>query len=273
MSNNILILGNGFIGSNLYSYFSQYDNTIVTNRHTFDITRSETYNNVPWSQFNTIIYTIGIKDVPYCEKQPDIAFDINANYISNIFSLINAQTKFIYISTDYVFDGISGNYKEDSETKPTTIYGCSKLKGELISRQHDNYIVIRTSGVYGNGCMWLSKLLSSLDSSQKIECYTNIYNTPTYAMNLAEMIKNLINEDFTGTIHLAGSSVVNRLDLYTTVATIFGRDTSILYGGQSTNNRFPNNLSLCNKKYATLFNRSPDDIRTGLSRLKSNYAY
>lgn len=273
MNKKILILGNGFIGSNLYNYFQSKYDTTITNRSILDILNPETYKNINWHKFDIIIYTIGLKDVPFCELNPKLSFDINGNYIDKLFPLILNTTKFIYISTDYVFDGNIGNYSEFSETIPSTIYGKSKLKGEQITHKHPNHIIARTSAVYGDGCIWLKKLISTLDSNNTMECYMDIYNTPTYSINLAEMLDCLFINDFCGKIHICGSSSVNRLDFYSTIATIFNRSPYQLYGGFAPPNRFPMNLTLSNKKYCSLFKNIPNDIVTGLTRLKSNYAH
>lgn len=269
----ILILGNGFIGSNLYKYFilkTKY-NTIITNKKEVDIIDINTINNYfKYNNFDYIIYSIGIKDIKKCENNQDLAYAVNTTGISNIIKNLNTNTKIIYISTDYIFDGKSGNYSENSIPNPKTFYGKSKLLGEEYCLKHENSIVVRTSGVYGRGCLWLSNLIDSLKNKERINCFSDVYNSPTYAINLADMINDLINIDYRGIINLCGNTKINRYDLYTTVASIFNEDTHLLGFGKSSG-QFPKDISLDNTLYKKLLNKIPDTVNIGLNKFKNEY--
>jgi dTDP-4-dehydrorhamnose reductase len=273
MSKKILILGNGFIGKNLYTYFISKYNTTITSKKDIDITNIESVkyylNN---KNFDYVIYAIGIKDITECEKYPDKAYSINSNGVANVIKHLNRTTKFIYISTDYVFDGNIGGYSENSISLPSTAYGQSKLVGEQYALQHNNSIVVRTSGVYGENCLWLKNLLISLSEKKETVCFSDVYNTPTYAINLAEMIDDIINTTFLGVIHLSGNTRNNRYELYSSVATIFERDRSLLSSGIS-NGKFPKDISLNNSLYKQITKKIPDTVINGLTRLKNEHQH
>ena len=165
-----------------------------------------------------------------------------------------------------MFDGKEGNYAEICTPRPSTIYGYSKLLGEFLSKKHDNYTIIRTSGVYGKNCLWLNNLLQDLDENKEINCYSDIYNSPTYVLNLSEMIDDLLGINFTGTVNLCGSTRCNRYDLYSQVATIFGKDKKLLIAGKS-NGDFPKDVSLTHTLYSIYNKKIPDSISIGLKRL------
>ena len=273
MSKNILILGNGFIGKNLYSYFVSKYNTTITSKKDIDITKTESVKNyLSNKNFDYVIYSIGIKDIAECEKYPDKAYAINSSGVANVIKYLNKNTTFIYISTDYVFDGNTGGYSENSISIPSTTYGQSKLIGEQHSLQHNKSIVVRTSGVYGENCLWLKNLLVSLSEKKETVCFSDVYNTPTYAINLAEMIDDIININFVGVIHLSGNTRNNRYELYSSVATIFERDLSLLSSGLS-DGKFPKDISLSNNLYKQITKKIPDSVTSGLIRLKNEHQY
>lgn len=270
MSKKIIIIGNGFIGSNLYTYFSNKYNTILSSRNLLDINNEQNIKHfLSNNDHSHIIYAAGMKDVKYCETHKDYALSVNSYGVHKILQYKNIHSKFIYISTDYVFDGDNGNYSENDLPNPLTFYGKSKLLGELITKYYtNNNIVIRTSGVYGKKCPWMSWLIQQLQENKNIECYANVINSPTYVINLAEMIDDIcINGviNFSGTINLSGPSL-NRYQLYQSVARAYNMNEQLLYGGLDDNN-FPRDISLNTDLYTTLTYKTPNDIKTGLERL------
>ena len=190
--------------------------------------------------------------------------DTNSNSLVNISKYLTNE-KFIYLSTDYVFDGHKGLYKENDTTNPNTIYGKSKLLGETNSLTYfSNPIVVRTSGVYGKGCKWIEWLLTTSD--KEISCFIDVYNSPTYVYDLAEMIINVIKQDFRGIVNLAGSDVVNRYELYSEVFKYKKNTITNLTKGTS-NNTFPKNISLDVSLYRGIVNKTPMSIEQGLKAL------
>jgi dTDP-4-dehydrorhamnose reductase len=248
----ILLVGNGFIGSNLNLYLSKKKFTYLTNKKELDVLSKDSINNffLNNSSYTHIIYCAGIKDVRYCEKNEEQAFLINSKGVENILDVANKQ-KFIYLSTDYVFNGADGNYLEDSPTNPQTAYGRSKLAGEKSTLLYENSLVIRTSGVYGKGCKWLDDLLQNLKNKNKIVCFSDVYNTPTYVDNLGEMILDVI--EFKGIINLSGFETYNRYDLYKEVASSFNFEEKNLISG-FCDILIPKNLSLNTDKYKKITN-------------------
>lgn len=265
----ILIIGNGFIGKHLYRLFSDKFKVTLTNRSILDITDHNSIKTNLQNKYNYVIFAAGIKDVRYCEKNIVKTFQANTHSIQSIAKYIDKQTKFLHISTDYIFDGYSGDYSENDSANPLTVYGKSKLEAEkIITDNLPNYINLRTAGVYSFDCGWLNWLLSEFRAGHKVEAYNNVYNTPTSIDNLAEMIYDTIDFDFTGTIHLSGSERTNRYDLFSYVARTLGYSQNLLI---STVNKdiFPYDVSLNCEKYTKLTNKTPDNIFQGLSKILS----
>jgi len=117
--------------------------------------------------------------------------------------------KLIYISSDAVFDGIKGNYKEGDETNPITNYGRAKLAAETVIRKNlKNFIIIRTSYIYGKGAAGWDKrtalLLNQIGQGKIVHRFKDMYRSPIQAADLAKAIWRLIEKKFNGIIHVAG---------------------------------------------------------------------
>jgi dTDP-4-dehydrorhamnose reductase len=268
--NKLLIIGSGFLGLELSRYFKNHYEVTITNRNILDVTKENSIKNFfSKNSFDYILYCAGIKNVSYCENNTDESVQVNAESVKKIVSRTNFK-KFIYISTDYVFDGVNGNYSELDAQNPNTVYGKSKLLGELYTKLYSkNYIIVRTSGVYGLNCPWLEWLLKELDSKNQINCYANIFNTPTYSINLAKKIHKLIDINYDGIIHLTDGKCLNRFEFYQEIAKLFNRDSLLLKQGYS--NLFPTNLSLNTYKYHHIFPMDQDNISNNLKELYKRY--
>jgi len=265
---DILLIGNGFIGKNLFSYFENKYSTCMTDINVLNIALDHSVDDYFCSKtFSHVIYTAGIKNITLCETDKQSALDVNALGVLKILRNISNDTKFIYISTDYVFDGQIGMYKEEDQTAPTTFYGKSKLIGEILSKtDHDNTVIIRTSGVYGKYCPWMQWLISEVNKNNSVECYEDVINSPTYALNLAEMIEDIcIYANYTGLINLSGPPL-NRYDLYKSVVRAYHKNEKLLVPISGLHG-FPKNISLNTDKYTRLAKKLPNDISQGLQRM------
>ena len=265
----ILIIGDGFIGYNLYKYFYIKYNTFITTKTILDVTdNNNVYQFLKNHNFTHIIYAAGIKNTKLCEEQKAATIEVNALAILRILRQIQPNIRFIYISTDYVFDGLKGLYTELDQTNPSTFYGKSKVIGESLALYlHENTTVVRTSGVYGKMSPWMNWLISELDQHHTIQCYTNVINSPTYALNLAEMIDDVcMHNSYNGIINLNGPAL-NRYELYLSVAKQYNKNTDLLIPTNDTLSSFPKNISLDNSKYVSITNKLPNNITNGLHRL------
>lgn len=258
MSKRILIIGDGFIGKNLFEYFSKRHSTEITNRAALDVECIESIESFFPSpkKYTHIIYAAGNKDVKDCEDNPESAFSINAEAVRKLLSVVSPQ-KFIYLSTDYVFDGNKGNYTEEDVPNPRTIYGKSKLLGEWYTQAHaDDCLIVRTSGVYGNYCGWLKWLLEEIKHNREVVCFSDVYNSPTDAINLAEMIEDMIDLNFSGVINLCGPVSLSRYNLYKAICRKKELQVVKLVKGFNPG-RFPSNVSLNTFLYESLTAKTP----------------
>lgn len=104
---------------------------------------------------DVLIWLSGSKDVSRCELEPNHAFSVNTAPIEVLGSIakhVNPHMHIILFSTDYVFDGVRGQYRDTDRCYPTTQYGKSKLQAEIILRNCGvPYTIIRTSAVMARG--------------------------------------------------------------------------------------------------------------------------
>jgi len=145
---------------------------------------------------------------------------------------IKVGAKLVFISTDYVFDGVKGHYSETDQPNPISFYGLSKLEAERIVRLRlPDSLVMRTSVLYGwhphklNFATWVIK---ELREQRTLRVVQDHINSPTLADNLATAIRAAIGRDSVGLLHVAGSERINRLDFARKIAKSLDLDEHLL---------------------------------------------
>jgi dTDP-4-dehydrorhamnose reductase len=195
--NNILVTGSeGQLGSELRAIafrFTQY-NLFFTNRLTLDITD---YNAVKvfteTNKINAIINCAAYTSVDSAESQSKLADAVNHLAVANLSKIAKQNNiKFIHISTDYVFDGNSQRpYNETDTPNPQSIYGQTKLDGELAMQKINpaNSIIIRTSWLYSrHGNNFVKTMLKLAETKSEISVISDQIGSPTSAVDLAAAI-------------------------------------------------------------------------------------
>lgn len=142
--------------------------------------------------------------VDLCESEQEKAYRMNAIGPKNLAAAAAAlEAKLIHISTDYVFDGEGdAPYAEDSVTNPNTVYGTTKLAGEeFVQSLCENYNIIRTAWLYGEGRNFVKTMLALAEKNSEIRVVNDQYGSPTSALELARAIAFLIDSDGQGIYH------------------------------------------------------------------------
>jgi dTDP-4-dehydrorhamnose reductase len=156
-----------------------------------------------------IIHAAGTKDIQFCEDNPELASLINTYSVENIAKYF-PNTKIIYISSDYVFKGDVGMYKEDDTPNPITVYGETKYQGEIIGKKIASkcFKVIRTSSVFSKNSSFIEFLRSNLENGINIEAFTDSIFSPTYVYDLIDCIELIMKNDFNQDIfHINGNAI------------------------------------------------------------------
>ena len=195
----ILVTGaNGQLGSEIQNLATDIKSFefIFSDVTTLDIT-----DEVDLSYFfenNKIDYIINCAAYTAVDKAEDnveICNKINATAIKNLIGFSRENNiKFITISTDYVFNGTNSRpYTEDDKTIPNSVYGSSKLAGELEALKYENSIIIRTSWLYSHyGPNFIKTMLTLAETRSELNVIFDQIGTPTYAADLAEAIIEII---------------------------------------------------------------------------------
>lgn len=166
-----------------------------------------------------IVYLASIKNVNYCETHEDECYSINVNgFKSFIESVkeIRSNTRIVYVSSDYVFDGEQGMYLDGAIPKPNSIYGISKLLAENVLL--DSGLVssiVRTSAVISSDTPYSSWLINEYSSNHIIDAPIDSYITPTPLTLLTDLlIKMIFNYHFCtmNIIHISGGIRISRYD-------------------------------------------------------------
>ncbi len=167
-------------------------------------------------QPNVIIHAAAWSNIDGCEKEPERAFHINATATEILAELTSRlDCRLVYVSSDMVFDGEIGDYKEDDDTRPVNVYGKTKLMGEkFIQSVCQNYVIARSALIYGhpmtNASSFSEIMLQTLRSGKIMPLFTDQFRTPILVQNLAQALLEIAGMSFTGTIHLGGSQRVDR---------------------------------------------------------------
>jgi dTDP-4-dehydrorhamnose reductase len=200
-SNKILVTGsNGQLGSELKDLTSSYPQYqfLFFDREQLPVNSASAVEKIfqkhrPDYLINCAAYTA----VDKAESEKELANEINGTAVGYL-ALISRQyqTKFIHVSTDYVFKGDhSMPIKETDDVNPVNAYGASKLLGEQLAIQNNaESIIIRTSWVYSfYGKNFVKTMIRLMNEKKSIGVVDDQYGSPTYAADLAEAIMKIIS--------------------------------------------------------------------------------
>lgn len=239
----ILITGaNGYIGSNLRSFLKEagYDIYGVTSKqaHEEKICQVDLNDYEKILDFlssvkpDVVIHTAALSSLSECEKNPKLAMKVNVETTGKLIDAIrkiDQKVKLVFLSSDYVFDGQRGNYREDDEVNPQTMYGKTKALAEAdIKVRLENFLICRTANVYGRGGNFFNFVLSALEQNRSVNVFDDAFFTPTYISYLLDSLKALIDLDFRGVIHVAGRQRLTRYDFALKMAETLGKATTLV---------------------------------------------
>ena len=174
--------------SDTHEVFSCYDKSKPEygNAVKMDLLNHEMISNVLFEiEPDVVIHLGAMTGVDLCEKEESMAFDINTKATQIIAQQCSTLNTFlVYVSTDYVFDGNSGMYYEDSVPNPLSVYGKSKLEGEkMIQTFSSDWCIARTSTPFGlhptkkSFPIWV---IENLQKQKQIDVLTDQFTSPTY---------------------------------------------------------------------------------------------
>jgi len=208
----ILIIGSeGMLGHDLTDVLST-ENEISTTKtsDTLDITEiDKTIETIKDNNPDVVVHAAAFTDVDGSESNPDLAYKVNALGTRNVaVGCREANSALVYISTDYVFDGTKGSsYYEHDQTNPLGVYGKTKHLGEVYLRDILNkFYIVRTSWLFGfHGPNFVTTMLNLTETTETISVVNDQIGSPTYTVDLAKAIAELIKKPVYGIYHMTNS--------------------------------------------------------------------
>ncbi|MBC8588314.1 SDR family oxidoreductase [Paratissierella segnis] len=251
--NKVLITGsNGMLGKALVEIFSKdrsfslfginrsASNKQFIDNYTCDLTDLKILRSIlDEIKPDIIIHCAANVNLEYCEREKKYAYQLNAKSSEILASYNSDVTKFIYISTDSVFDGIVGDYTEGSETNPLNYYAFTKLEGEkLITQSNPNAIIIRTN-IYGfhteTGNSLVEWGLKNLIAGRGITGFYDVIFNPVYTKQLAEVCYELIISNYKGLVNVGSYKNISKYDFLIKLADYFKLDSNLVKKGSIDN--------------------------------------
>lgn len=248
----ILITGsNGLLGQKLVELLIQETSilTIATavgkNRlpfsngyeyHEIDITDPDVVDEaIGRLKPDVIIHTAAMTNVDNCEMEKEACWKLNVTAVESLVKACKKYNVFLeHVSTDFIFDGTAGPYKEEDEPNPVSFYGWSKYAAEKVVISSDiNWAIARTVLVYGiahdmsrsNIILWVKK---SLEEGKQIKVVTDQFRTPTLAEDLAMGCFLIAKQEERGIFNISGKDFLTPYEMAVMTADYFGLDKSLI---------------------------------------------
>jgi len=234
----------GLIGSQIVKDLIQQNHTVYSCYHDqkplqgisthLDLSdKNQIIQTLQETKPDRIIHLAAMTGVDLCETEKELATIINTKATETLAKQASKQNAFfLYVSTDYVFNGINGMKKEDDTTNPLGFYGKSKLGGELaLNKLASNWCIARTSTPFGihsikkSFPLWIKE---NLEAKKEIPVLVDQFTSPTYVPNLSKMLIEITIRQIIGIIHVSGATRISRYALAELVADKLHLDKSLL---------------------------------------------
>ncbi len=229
-------------------------------------------------QPQVIINTAAMTNVDECETKREECWAANVTAVENFVDAIgNSAIHFIHLSTDFVFDGEAGPYKEEDQPNPLSYYALSKYESEkVLQKSNISWAILRTIIVYGivdnmsrsNVVLWAK---GALEKGQPINVVDDQFRSPTLAEDLADACISTADKRAKGIYHVSGKDIMSILELVYRVADFWKLDKSIVKPIKSDTlnqaaKRPPRTGFILNKAYREL-DYKPHSFEEGLKIL------
>ncbi len=283
--------GSGFLGGHLVQHAAEvYDVHATWQTHPYQ--NSAVWHRLDLTDINAIekmidrilpdaiIHNAAFAQVDACEQSKERADLINvqaSQMLARLARQLNAR--FIFVSTDMVFDGKRGNYCETDLPNPINYYGLTKVKAEnAVLTAHPGAVLARTALIYGTSVTqhrsFYEVMLEKFRLRQPVPLFYDQFRTPIWVQNLADCLLELVDNSFYGTVHLAGPERMDRYSFGEQAAKTFGFSMELLVRKSMHDVHMqaarPCDVSLNTSKAATLLKTPLMNLAEALRRENEN---
>lgn len=224
-----------------------------------------------------IVHCAAATNVDWCEDHPTECHQVNVDasrYLAEAAKAVGAR--FIYISTDAVFDGNGSNYAETDAVCPVNVYAKSKVLAEqVVNETLPESLIVRTN-IYGwnlqDKLSLAEWMLKNFEFGTRFQGFDDVIFSPILANDLADALAEMMARELTGTFHVAGSESCSKFAFAEKIAEVFGLDRSLVERSQvdeiPLRAKRPRNMSLNVAKVRQALGHRTPGIREGLVRFK-----
>jgi dTDP-4-dehydrorhamnose reductase len=225
-----------------------------------------------------VIHCAALTNVDYCEDSPEEALAVNATATAVLArAAARCGARFLYVSTDAVFDGTRGWYDETDTCRPVNVYAASKLQGEAGAlSEHATAIVVRLAP-FGWSARTDKKSLAEwalceLESARVITGFVDAIFTPMYAGEVADALLALVRSpERTGVYHLGSRDAVSKYEFVRVLASVSSLDAEKVVAASIASHSFrakrPMNVSLATAKLSRDMGWTMPTVRDGVSHM------
>jgi dTDP-4-dehydrorhamnose reductase len=222
----LVVGGSGLVGGQCIEVLSkeyEVSGTHLTfpgkNTFYFNPSNANFLSELPSNNWDVIIHAGALTHVDKCEIEVDLSYIATVVSTSNLVDYSNRiGAQFIYLSTDYIFDGNSGPYIERDPVRPLNVYGTHKLAAEnLIIENSEKYLIFRITNVYGDEIRsknFVARIIQEIRSGKsEFSAPYDQFATPINARDVAIAIKKSLQLNLSGIYHLSSTDYMNRVQL------------------------------------------------------------
>ena len=201
-----------------------------------DLTKRDAVKNTLLSlKPHYIVNTAAYTNVDGSEQHKELCWKTNVEGVQNLVHGANkVGAKIVHISSDYIFDGKNGPYKETDSPNAVGYYGKSKLASENVLHQQSNneFTILRTMILYGAGINirpnFVTWLLAKLKNGERVRIVNDQFGNPTIADDLALSIQRVIHLKKWDIYHVSGSELIDRYNFALKIADVFKLDKALI---------------------------------------------
>ena len=238
MKTVIITGGYGQLGVSCKEYLKKSFNVIITGKNIFDqdvkldITDRKDIAKA-YSDFkpDVVLNLAAMTNVDECERDKIAANKINIEGVKNLCK--NFSGHFIQLSTDYVFDGLSGPYNELDEVNPISHYGKTKLEAEnWLKNNYSNATILRANVIYSytkrTKASFVKWVVDSLKNNIEINVVNDQWNNPTWTESISFIINKIIDNSIIGLYNYGDKDFMSRYDFAILISKIFNLDENLI---------------------------------------------
>ena len=240
-----------------------------------EMDRVVTYANPDW-----VIHCAALANLEACEANPALAKQLNTDLPEKLATIVaRGGARLLHVSTDAVFDGQRGNYTEDDQPEPLSVYARTKFDGEKVVAAVNPEAIVARVNLFGwslSGKRSLAEFFYyNLAAGKHVKGFTDVYFCPLLANDLAQIFIDMLTADLQGLYHVVSSECISKYDFGLKLSRQFGLDrelispTSVTEGGLMAV-RSPN-LTLRSDKLKKAIHKPIPGLSTGMKRFYTLY--